>query len=468
MNNRKIYMRFGIGLVLFASVLLGFRPLSGGSGRDDDPVDSVGGATCAPGGILVKFRPDVGDLEADRILSARGPRALGVISGIGVRRMMIPAGSDLSAEIENIRRDPRVEFAEPDYALYAASTIPSDPFFSYQWALRNTGQLLAPPPIEIPSGTPGADIKAAEIWDLFRGSAETLVGVVDTGVDLTHPDLINHIASPGIDFVNNDDSAQDDHGHGTHVAGIIGAETDNGQGVAGINWNVRILPVKVFNRNAMGWTSWVAEGIIWAAQNGARVINMSLGGRDVIVNKTLEAAVKYAYDRNVILVAAAGNDGKEGVWFPAAFGPYVIAAAATDQFDRHVTKAISGTPFGSNYGPEVDVAAPGLDILSSWGMGLSRRGHPGWDGYLYNEGTSMSTAFVSGLAALLVSLKPDLANWEMMWILRASADDVNAETSPGWDIYLGAGRINALKAVRILSVVDYFRGRIRAKILMSP
>ncbi|MHB8054338.1 MAG: S8 family serine peptidase, partial [Candidatus Aminicenantales bacterium] len=169
-----------------------------------------------------------------------------------------------------------------------------------------------------------------------------------------------------------------------------------------------------------------------------------------------------AFDRNVVLVAAAGNDGKEGVWFPAAYGPYVIAAAATDQFDLQVTRESSGGSFGSNYGPEVDVAAPGLNILSTWGIGLSQRGHPGWNGYLYDEGTSMSTAYVSGLAALLVSFRPGLTNREVMFLIRASADDVNADTYPGWDQYLGSGRVNALRALRMTGVLDYLRNRLKS------
>lgn len=457
MEFRRASLKFWACVILFGAAFIGLRSLSGGIGAGSGYVASYRGAACARDGMLVRFRPGVGRAEVERALATCGAQEVGVIPGIDVHRLRIPAGSSLSAGIERMRRDPRVAYAEPDYCLHLASTVPADPYFSYQWALRNTGQILAPPPIQIPSGTPGADIKATETWDLFQGSSATLVGIVDTGVDLTHPDLINHIYSPGIDFPNNDFEAQDDHGHGTHVAGIIGAETNNGLGVAGVNWNVRILPVKVFNRNAVGLTSWVANGIVWAAQNGVRVINMSLGGRDVVVNQTLEVAIKYAYDRNVVLVAAAGNDGTEGVWFPAAYEPYVTAVAATDQFDRRVTMESSGGGFGSNYGPEVDVAAPGLDVLSTWGVGLYRRGHPGWDGYVYAMGTSMSTAFVSGLAALIVSFRPDLTNQEVMYILRASADDVNADTYPGRDDYLGYGRINAFRALQITAALDYVR-----------
>ncbi|MHB8054578.1 MAG: S8 family serine peptidase, partial [Candidatus Aminicenantales bacterium] len=347
MKEKTAFRRVGTGVILFAAAVIGLRSLSVGIGDGSDDVAFYRGAACGRDKILVKFRPEIGRIEAGRILSAFGAQEDEIIPGIGIHQLQIRTGTCLADKIAEISRDPRVVYAEPDYCLHLASTVPADPFFSYQWALRNTGQLLAPPPIQIPSGTPGADMKASEVWDIFRGSSTTLVGVVDTGVDLTHPDLINHIDSPGIDFANNDYEARDDHGHGTHVAGIIGAEADNGQGVAGVNWSVRILPVKVFNRNAVGQTSWVANGIIWATQHGARVINMSLGGRDVIANQTLEIAIKYAFDRNVVLVAAAGNDGKEGVWFPAAYGPYVIAAAATDQFDLQVTRESSGGSFGS-------------------------------------------------------------------------------------------------------------------------
>jgi thermitase len=445
--------RIAVGILLLLGLLIGVRSSFLGSPSGSERVIFYQGAPCAEGEILVKFKRGVSRSAIVEAVRSSNGQDLEVIPGIDVHKVGI-LSAGLSRSLAAFRRDPRVEFAEPDYSLHLASVVPTDPYFVYQWALRNTGQAIAPLSFGLSSGTPGADIKAAEAWTMFQGSPETVVAVVDTGVDLVHPDLANRILSSGIDFVNNDDSAQDDHGHGTHVAGIIAAEANNGQGVSGVNWNVRILPVKVFNRSAVGQTSWVADGIIYAASHGARVINMSLGGRDVIVNQTLEMAVKFAYDQGAVLVAAAGNNGTAGVWYPAAYKPYVIAAAATDQNDRRVTLESTGQ-WGSNTGPEVDVAAPGIDIISTWPFGLPRRGHPGFPGYVYDWGTSMSTAYVSGLSALIISYRPDLTNREVMTILRLSADDVNGATLPGPDEELGYGRIDAARALSLVSLWDY-------------
>ncbi len=449
------------GLLVFAALAAGGWSLFFGAQDDPGHIVAYRGGACVEGEVLVKFKPSVTAGQIAAALRASGGREIEVMRGIGVHRVGTPSGKGFPASLEALRRDPRVEFAEPDYCLHLAGLVPNDPYFGYQWALQNTGQPIAPASFGLRSGTPGADIKAADAWTVFQGSAETVVGVVDTGVDLVHPDLVNRIHSPGIDFVNNDDSAQDDHGHGTHVAGIIAAEANNGLGISGVNWNVRILPIKVFNRNALGQTSWVANGIIYAATHGARVINMSLGGRDVIVNQTLELAVKFAYDQNVVMVAAAGNDGIAGVWYPAAYKPYVLAAAASDQNDRRVTLDATGDKWGSNTGPEVDVAAPGLDIISTWPFGLFQRGHPGFPGYVYDWGTSMSTAFVSGLAALIVSYRPDLTNRDVMAIIRWSADDVNSATLPGRDEEMGFGRVNAARALTLAVFWDVVKPFLR-------
>jgi len=446
------------GLATLGVLLAGSWSLFWGASPAPLRFTSYQGAPCAAGQVLVKFNPALDRIGIHRFFTASQMQDMETLPGIEVHRLGLVPGSDLTAALAALRRDPRVAYVEPDYCLHLASTIPNDPYFSFQWALMNTGQPLGPPAFDIPSGKPGADIKAAEAWDLVQSGTPTIVGMVDTGVDLTHPDLINHIISSGIDFPNNDYVAQDDHGHGTHVSGIIAAEINNGVGVAGVNPYARILPAKVFNNEAVGLTSWVANGIIWAADNGARVINMSLGGRDVVANQTLELAIKFAFDRNVVLVAAAGNDGTVGVWYPAAYEDYVLAAAATDQNDHYVSLSMTGGTFGSNFGPEVDVAAPGLNVLSTWPIGLYQRGHPGFPGYVYDWGTSMSTAYVSGLASLILSYRPELTNRQVMAVIRLSADDVNADILPGRDDFLGYGRINAFKAIQLAAVIDRLAG----------
>ena len=402
--------------------------------------------------ILLKFKSGILTNQIEILMSEINLKEIEEIPHINVHRVKIPSRYSINEIIEVLNENPLVEYAEPNYILYLAS-IPNDPYFKYQWALRNIGQEIAPPEFNLYHGNPNSDIKAWKAWDIEKGNEYIIIGVVDTGVALNHPDLKNNIISSGRDFANNDFYAMDDHGHGTHVAGIISASSNNGTGVTGVCWKCKILPVKVFNENAIGLTSWVANGIIWAADHGARVINLSLGGPDVVPNRTLKEAIKYAFNKNVVLVAAAGNDGKEGVWYPAAWDDYVIAVSATDYNDKFVTFEDTDGRWGSNYGPEVDVAAPGYYILSTWGMNLWLRGHPGWRGYSYGNKTSMSTAFVSGEAALILSHMPSLSNKEVMNIIRYTADDVNSNIYPGKDIYIGYGRINLKKALDFVELL---------------
>lgn len=403
--------------------------------------------------ILVKFKSHVSINQIQTTIEYYNSRGIEKIPCLDVYRLKLCPGFSVEEALELFKNNPDVEYAEPNYRLFLASD-PDDPYFDYQWALKNTGQRIGPNQFDFPHGTSGSDIKATESWEIETGNETIIVGIVDTGVDLGHPDLKNNILSSGRDFANDDYDATDDHGHGTHVAGIIGAEGNNNRGVSGVCWKCKIIPVKVWNEDAVGQTAWAVKGIIWAADHGARVINMSFGGPDVVVSATLENAIKYAYEKNIVLVAAAGNDGTEGVWYPAAYDDYVLAAAATDYNDDYIDLELTDGWFGSNYGPEVDVAAPGLDILSTWGRNLWRRGRPGWSGYNYGNKTSMSTAFVSGVAALIISHYPWLENWQVMDIIRYSADDINSSQHPGEDIYLGFGRINARRALELAQVFE--------------
>jgi subtilisin family serine protease len=256
-------------------------------------------------------------------------------------------------------------------------------------------------------------------------------------VDLLHPDIEGKIYSSGYDFINDDSDATDDHVHGTHVAGIAAAETNNSEGIAGVAWNCKILPVKILNDLGEGSYAEIIEGIIWAADNGADVINFSLGGDFPSVS--LENALKYAYDKNIVIVAATGNDAG-AVLYPAAYDDYCLAVAATDDNDSWWD--------WSNYGPEVDVAAPGVDIISlvpTWFPASQ-----GWSDprpYGVTSGTSMASPHIAGLAALIKSLKPHLTASQIMNVIRYSADDVNSADNFGRDDYIGYGRINMDKAL---------------------
>jgi subtilisin family serine protease len=382
------------------------------------------------GEVLVKFKTGVSESLAEAIITLYGSRRLKKIPRIDVHQIEVPPTLTVREMVDILSLNPEVEFVEPNYYVRLAVT-PNDPLFKYQYALNNPGGTLLLP--GSPQGKSRADIRAAEAWEETRGVKEVLIAIIDSGIDLLHPDIRAKIRSSGRDFVNNDFDATDDHGHGTHVAGIAAAATNNNEGIAGVAWNCEVLPLKVIDKEGSGLYSWVAEAIIWAADNKADVINLSIGGDEP--SQTLESALRYAYEKNVTIIAAAGNDGGP-VLYPAAYDNYCLAVAATDYNDTR--------PEWSNFGPEIDVAAPGVKVVSlvpTWYFG------PGSLPYGYGSGTSMAAPHVAGLAALLKSLKPWLKAREIMDIIRYSSEDVNALQNKGRDNFIGYGRINMEKAL---------------------
>jgi subtilisin family serine protease len=328
-----------------------------------------------PDEVLIRFRRRAEQEAVDQCLQIAGASIESEIEALAVYVLKVPAGA-VAQSIASLAACPEVRLVEPNYISQAADTIPSDPGWGLQYGLVN--------------------IRAPQGWDISTGSSAVTIAIVDTGVDLGHPDLAAKIV-PGFDFVNGDPVPQDDNGHGTHVAGIAAAITNNGAGVAGVSWGARIMPVKVLDASGSGTFANVAAGIVWAADHGAQVINLSLGADSA--SSVLEDAVNYAYSKGVILVAAAGNFGGEFVLYPARY-PHVIAVAATDNTNDHA--------YFSNFGPEIDVSAPGVSIYSTELGGV----------YGYHSGTSMSTPYVSGLAAILRGLpgssgSPDLIAKDM-------------------------------------------------------
>lgn len=284
------------------------------------------------------------------------------------------------------------------------ANIPNDLLFSkYQWNL---------PAIETNRG-----------WNLSKGSNNVIIAVVDTGVDLQHTDLKGQLVQ-GYNVIDPDKEPLDDVGHGTHVAGIIGALVNNGEGVAGMSWYNKIMPVKALDSSGSGTTYAVAEGIIWATDHGAKVINLSLG--NYADSRFLHDAVKYAYDRDVLLVAASGNDNTERPGYPAAY-PEVMAVGATNP---DMTRAEY-----SNFGDYIDVAAPGTNIASTY---------PG-NQYAALSGTSMASPHVAAMAGLIRSLNPNLTNNEVKDIMIRQAVDLGQK---GKDKYYGSGRIDVLKSLQ--------------------
>ncbi|MCS6880465.1 MAG: S8 family peptidase [Chloroflexaceae bacterium] len=327
----------------------------------------------------------------------------------GVFKLTVPAGTDIFAMISEYQRDPAIAYAEPNL-IYGIADFPNDTDFSKQWGSHNTGQT---------GGTPDADIDAPEAWDIEKGKPAVLIAIVDTGVDYNHPELTGGRVRTDIDkdFINNDDDAMDDHGHGTYCAGIAAANTNNARGIAGVCRGCQILPVKVLNSSGSGTAQSVAQGIQYAGQAGARIISMSLGySSNCGCSQTVARAINYAFERGSLLIAASGNNSdKTRLSYPAA-SPRVMSVGASDHRDQEADF--------SNRSQALNITAPGKDVYS-----LDRGG-----GYRSASGTSAAVPHVSGVAGLVWSARPTLTNVQVWWILYQSADDFPGTTTLFEDI----------------------------------
>ncbi|GAF77256.1 unnamed protein product, partial [marine sediment metagenome] len=349
--------------------------------------------------ILVKFKPGTSLPAVAEIHRQLGGQVKETIPGIGVQVVTVPKGQ-VVAKVKAYSSNAKVAYAEPDFVAEALGS-PDDPWFGSQWGM--------------------VKVQAPQAWEVTTGSTSINIAILDTGVDLDHPDLANKIVS-SISFSTA--TADDVHGHGTHVAGIAAAMTNNGVGVAGLGYTATIMNVKVLGDTGAGAYSWIVSGIMWAVDNGAEVINMSLGGSSP--SSILEDAINYAWSKGVIVVAAAGNYGNTAPLYPAYY-TNCIAVAATDSLDR-----LAGW---SNYGDWVDVAAPGVGIYAT----LKN------NGYGYKSGTSMAAPHVAGLAALVFTTLSDTngddkLNDEVRSRIEVNCDDIGLSG-------IGYGRINAARAV---------------------
>jgi len=340
-----------------------------------------------------------------------------------------PGDLDVMKAVDEYRKDPDVIYAEPNYVLYAFIT-PDDPFYASddpsvspnQWGLYKIG--LEP----TGSGESG--------WDIEVGTNTVTVAVVDTGIYYNHEDLAGRAFS-GYDFINNDSDASDDNGHGTHVAGIIGAKTNNTKGVAGVDWNCRLMAVKCLSYDGWGTDTEISNGIIYAVDNGADVINMSLGSYSD--SSLIADAVSYASTSEVVIVAAAGNSNVSAKVYPAGYDD-VLAVAAIGPEDIKTNY--------SNYGTWVDVSAPGGDGPSTYTRYIlsTYTSSEGTDRYAWLYGTSMAAPFVSGLAALLKAQNPSWTKSQIDEQIKSYSDDIN-EINPSYSGLLGSGRIHATLAL---------------------
>jgi serine protease len=376
--------------------------------------------------VLVHFKANTNAAAQNALIADVGGRRTSTISRLGTAVVSVPLAKE-EAVLTALERLPGVEYAETNGSVHAYDVTVNDPYLdSSSWPLANP---LFP-----------------AAWSLTTGSPNTVVAVIDTGVQPNHPDLGTLV--PGFDFVNNDSDPGDDQGHGTAVAGIIAGQGNNGLGIAGTCWGCRIMPVKVLGSGGLGTDSAVAAGIVWAADHGAGVLNLSLGGPGS--SQTMADAVVYAQNRGVVVVAAAGNDGQWQVpSYPAAY-PGVISVGAVDEFDYYY-------PF-SNWGSWVMVDAPGCtntthlsDIVRPDSL-YYNLGDP-YDSYYDTPsefcGTSAAAPFVAGLAGLARSYNPSASAFSVTNAIEQTASPRPPVWGEGNSVYGFINAVSALQAVAL-------------------
>lgn len=463
-NNFALQLSLAIVLILIAAIAGQFRKwqktwesatriMPGAEKKlepfDRDAVDVAPNAD--PPEVIIKFREGISEDSIKAITARLNDRIEDEIESVpGLAAIDDLDNEEAERIVAEYRGLPEVEYAEPNYEIsldHAGGGFkhlhPNDPQFTEQWALSNDGR---------DGGKEGADISAMRAWATTTGDDDIVIAVLDSGVDYTHSDLINNIwIRPvsigryedrqigavedlhGYNAIENSGDPMDDNGHGTHCAGIIGAEGGNGIGISGVNWHVKIMPLKFMNKNGFGTTKDAIEAINYVINRkragvNVRVISASWGS--TVRSRALEDVIKKAYEADILFVAASGNstaDTDRNPHFPASFRVgNVISVAALNRNDELA-------PF-SNYGVKsVHIAAPGANILSTW-LG---------DEYESRSGTSMATPVVSGVAGLVLSKRPKLSVDELRSLLLNSFDKVpalNGKISTG-------GRINAAKAV---------------------
>ncbi|MFO0961809.1 MAG: S8 family serine peptidase [Phycisphaerales bacterium] len=463
---RLIAPLLGVAAFLMMAGATGSSPRAAGPARADagvDPArngavwgwgpDRLGGyasdrilVKLAPGASLT-IRPDgavlvradsgaldpqaAAELSAARPTSAEpapriAPRDPARAAAVGLDRWIlvrVPTGTDTPALAQRLAAAGAamgaIERAEVDGVggIAADAPAPDDPLYPEQYALENTGQ-----PVNGGSGVPGADIRARAAWHVSTGSSTTIIAILDSGVN-PHVEFTGRLLAGWNVPQASADTTDGCSSHGTHVAGTAAAGSDDGIGVAGIDWNARILPVVVLN-GCSGLTSWLGDGVIWAADHGAQVLNMSL--QYSVDNSYLHDAILYAQAGGAIPVAASGNTGGNGVAWPARWEE-VLAVGSIDS---------SNAPAGTTaVGPEVDVAAPGVQVLSTIDLA----------DYGFKNGTSMACPQVAGTIALLRAAAPALPPATLRSYVEATCHDVS---DPGFDNRTGWGRIDAGAAIR--------------------
>lgn len=361
--------------------------------------ESVASKTFVPHRLLLKFKVGTGAEDQQRILNAAQARVVGEIREIGAQIIELPGSASETAQMQVFNLDPHVEFAELDIVHLPALVTPNDYWYFGQWHL---------PKINAPSA-----------WASTTGSSSIIIAICDTGVDGSHPDLASKMV-PGWNVYSNTSDTSDPMGHGTAAAGIVAAASNNSVGVASVAWDCRIMPIRIGNATGATSSSIIASGLVWAADHGARVANISFG---VVGSSIVSSAAQYFNSRGGVVTSSSGNNG---TYFTIPDDPHVITVSATDPTDALASF--------SNFGTFVDISAPGAGIYST-----ARGG-----GYAASSGTSFAAPIVAGVAALVLSVNPELTAVQVQDILKQSTDDLG---TPGWDTTFSWGRVNAGRAV---------------------
>lgn len=352
----------------------------------------------AKGRLLVAPRAGLSAAEFDKAMKPHNARSKAYIRQLNTHVIELPAGVDEVTAMNALRKNRNLKYVELDMAVAPAASV-SDPAYVSSWAL---------PKIQAPTA-----------WDSANGSGVT-IAILDTGIDSAHPDLAPNLV-PGWNVYDNNSNTADVHGHGTWVAGVAAMAANNGKGSAGVAWGSKIMPVRIADPNAYAYWSTVAQGIYWAADNGAKVVNVSYNG--VSGSSTVQSAAQYLRNKGGVVVVAAGNSG--GLESIAA-NDSMLTVAATDQNDVRASF--------SSYGAYVDLSAPGVSLYTTTVGG----------GYSNASGTSFSSPVVAAAAALMLSANAKLTPADVDRILKSTALDLGTS---GYDQYYGTGRVDAARAV---------------------
>ncbi|HYE33218.1 MAG TPA: S8 family serine peptidase [Methylomirabilota bacterium] len=351
----------------------------------------------APDRILVRVKAHISEGDAQELHRSHGASQIDEITGLRVRVLKV-APQARAKVLAALQKNPNIDFAEPDLIIKHDGTA-NDYYFPSQWHLSK--------------------IQAPAAWDLSTGSSSVVIAVIDSGVESAHADLALKLV-PGWNFYDNNNNTADVNGHGTAVAGTAAASVNNSIGVASVAPNCAIMPLRVSDASGYAYESRIAKAITYAADQGARVANVSFRAS---TGSTVKSAAQYFQNKGGVVVVSSGN---EGAFETATDNPYVLTVSATDSNDA--------LPTWSNRGNNVDLSAPGVSILTT------TRGNT----YASWTGTSFSAPVVAGAAALVISAKPSMTGAQVADVLKKSTDDLG---SAGWDTQYGAGRVNVYKAL---------------------